>query len=439
MRKYTIEATEENVLESMEHDVLNRSEDVRDFITMLDMIDYNAFISVDAAWGEGKTFFVRQVELTMKYYNKKVFKKGIGEEEKTAFQGNKVLGNLQLEHTYLPIYFDAWLYDNHVNALMALLMVAIKQSGKLVDTTQKKDNMASVASILDSIRFWNSSNWSNLLETTRGEDILKEALLLDEVRQKVKDVFHEILAEEAEKLVIFIDELDRCKPTFAIEILESIKHYFDDERILFVVSVNKSQLIHTISRYYGEQFDSTRYLNKFFDVNIQLPKANTKAYFDQLGLSTYENYWMKKLTNELQTYYSLSLRDTTRYFQKIVSIQEKWGERMGSDSWKVLTIFIPVICVLDIVDVAKKQRFLSGNGFDILEETILRSDVTRRFIVRLSGHLEESEENYQSGLKELKAIYEFVFRDAGNGGWYSGRIEIYSNLKRECLRICNNL
>ena len=71
MRKYTIEATEENVLESMEHDVLNRSEDVRDFITMLDMIDYNAFISVDAAWGEGKTFFVRQVELTMKYYNKK--------------------------------------------------------------------------------------------------------------------------------------------------------------------------------------------------------------------------------------------------------------------------------------------------------------------------------------------------------------------------------
>lgn len=112
---------------------------------------------------------------------------------------------------------------------------------------------------------------------------------------------------------------------------------------------------------------------------------------------------------------------------------------MGSDSWKVLTIFIPVICVLDIVDVAKKQRFLSGNGFDILEETILRSDVTRRFIVRLSGHLEESEENYQSGLKELKAIYEFVFRDAGKGGWYSGRIEIYSDLKRECLRICNNL
>ena len=48
-----------------------------------------------------------------------------------------------------------------------------------------------------------------------------------------------------------------------IEMLERIKHYFDDERVIFVVSLNKEQLIHTITSYYGSGFDATRYLNKF--------------------------------------------------------------------------------------------------------------------------------------------------------------------------------
>lgn len=84
----------------------------------------------------------------------------------------------------------------------------------------------------------------------------------------------DIQEEKAEKLVIFIDELDRCKPSFAIEMLERIKHYFDDERIIFVVSLNKEQLIHTISNYYGSEFDATRYLNRFFDISVNLPEIS---------------------------------------------------------------------------------------------------------------------------------------------------------------------
>ena len=57
--------------------------------------------------------------------------------------------------------------------------------------------------------------------------------------------------------------------------LERIKHYFDDDRIIFVVSVNKEQLIHTISNYYGTGFDSTGYLNKFFDLDAHLPELQT--------------------------------------------------------------------------------------------------------------------------------------------------------------------
>lgn len=235
MKRLTLEATDENILNSIKNNTLQRSEDVRDFLMMLDTIEYNAFISVDAAWGEGKTFFVRQTEMTMKYYHKKVFGQTIEVQEQEAFQKNKVLDTLELKHTYLPIYFDAWLYDNHTNALMALLMVAIKQGSKFVDTKIDNEKGEIIASILDSIQFWKSSNWSDLLEKTKGKNLIEEALLLEEVRLKVKEVFNELLVEDAEKLVIFIDELDRCRPTFAIEMLESIKHYFDDDRIIFVM------------------------------------------------------------------------------------------------------------------------------------------------------------------------------------------------------------
>ena len=134
MKKYNIEATDDNILNTIEVDQLHRSQDVKDFLYMLDTIEYNAFISVDAAWGEGKTFFVRQVELTMRYYNKKTFNKEISEQETYAFSKNNHLNNLELKHTYSPIYFDSWLYDNHPDVLMALLMVAIKQCNKYVNT-----------------------------------------------------------------------------------------------------------------------------------------------------------------------------------------------------------------------------------------------------------------------------------------------------------------
>lgn len=50
----------------------------------------------------------------------------------------------------------------------------------------------------------------------------------------MKQIFDEVIVEHAQKLVIFIDELDRCRPSFALEMLERLKHYFDDDRIILL-------------------------------------------------------------------------------------------------------------------------------------------------------------------------------------------------------------
>lgn len=120
--------------------------------------------------------------MTMQYYNKITFNKEITEGETNAFFGNNSLGDLKLKHTYYPIYFDSWLYNNHPNVLMALLMVAIKQCDKYIDTTINVGIMEKLAVILDSIQFWKISNWNNLVESFKSKNILEETLLLEEAK-----------------------------------------------------------------------------------------------------------------------------------------------------------------------------------------------------------------------------------------------------------------
>ena len=440
MKKLTLEATDENVLESIRNDMMQRSRDVRDFLSMLDTIDNNAFISVDAMWGDGKTFFVRQVEMTMRYYNKITSNKEITQEEKDAFENNNILGNLKLEYTYLPIYFNSWLYDNYTDPLLSLLFVISKKCGNINTQLTKSisDRLKDVLSSASlSIPFLSLSG-EKLLEAVGDKDILEEIELAEDIRKKVKTIFDDVIVEKVDKLVIFIDELDRCRPGYALEMLERVKHYFDDERIIFVMSINKSQLIHTISKFYGNEFASSLYLNKFFDVSIQLPKAETGRYFDSCGIMDDQSYYIKMIANDLQKMYSLSLRDTTRYLQKIDGINKKKGDSL-SDDWMALIIFIPIVCILDIVNAEDKQNFLSGNGFEIIENLASKSEGMKRYLDKLNLKSDENQDSFSAGMAELKSIYEFGFSGGNVSGWYEGHLEISRDIANECLRICNNV
>lgn len=86
------------------------------------------------------------------------------------------------------------------------------------------------------------------------------------------------LKENNQKLVVIIDELDRCKPTFAIQTLEVVKHLFDVDNIVFLFAVDIQQLSHSISSVYGQGFDSVGYLCRFFDYIAKMPEPNISNY-----------------------------------------------------------------------------------------------------------------------------------------------------------------
>ncbi|MFM9433253.1 hypothetical protein ACFDR9_000288 [Janthinobacterium sp. CG_23.3] len=75
-------------------------------------------------------------------------------------------------------------------------------------------------------------------------------------------------------LFIFVDELDRCRPNYAIELLEGIKHLFGVPGIFFVVATNLKQLGESTKAIYGNEFDGHLYLKRFFDLEYSLPEPD---------------------------------------------------------------------------------------------------------------------------------------------------------------------
>jgi hypothetical protein len=80
-------------------------------------------------------------------------------------------------------------------------------------------------------------------------------------------------------IVFIIDELDRCRPSYAVELLEQIKHIFSVPDVIFVLSIDKIQLGHAVCGFYGsDNIDSEEYLRRFIDIEYSIPKPPTRQY-----------------------------------------------------------------------------------------------------------------------------------------------------------------
>ncbi len=140
------------------------------------------------------------------------------------------------------------------------------------------------------------------------------------VKQDAQDTASEPEAGVVPRLVFIVDELDRCRPLFALAVLERIKHIFGVPKVSFVLVANVNELGKCIRQVYGA-VDVERYLEKFFEIRAQLPddtatgiRAKVGRYarhlFDQLGLPRdgyYDQAFLQELTRLAESE-NLSLR-----------------------------------------------------------------------------------------------------------------------------------
>lgn len=90
----------------------------------------------------------------------------------------------------------------------------------------------------------------------------------------------------SQKLVIIIDELDRCRPDYAIRLLERVKHFFEIKGVMFVIAIDGRNLHEAVRSVYGESVDGERYLRRFFDLELYLPEPDSLG-FNQLLRRSY--------------------------------------------------------------------------------------------------------------------------------------------------------
>lgn len=167
------------------------------------------------------------------------------------------------------------------------------------------------------------------------------------VSNLAKRFFDTLIIERGDRLVFFIDELDRCKPNYAIGMLERIKHYFDDERVTFIFSISLSQLQHTVNRFYGSGFDATRYLDKFFDLRISLPPINYDRYLEQrFGINGHGI--IDIICIETAKYFNFSLRETERYIRQF-RIARKAADSIASGYSEQNAVLFSVIHFIPII------------------------------------------------------------------------------------------
>lgn len=136
---------------------------------------------------------------------------------------------------------------------------------------------------------------------------------------------------------IFIDELDRCRPTYAIEMLETIKHLFDLKNIVFVVATDTNQLQHSIKVVYGNDFNADGYLGRFFHRRLTLATPDRKLFirtlpqFENICDYIISNDWeyapfyydqddIAELLANFFNFHDLNLRSTEKIIDQLASI-----------------------------------------------------------------------------------------------------------------------
>ncbi len=421
MNKIEMKSTTENIINMLDKNAIGRNQYVATFLEMLDNVDENFTIFINGNWGTGKTFLVKQIYTLLTYYNEYIKEelKGYNTQLDQVLQKDS-FKDLKLEKNFVPIYYNAWNNDSHIDPINSIIFNIIKEHDILKDyQKESSDVIDKIASVLDMANIWSNGSVKELVSTFKRKDIIPEITTMENLKETLNLLLDKLLVERGDKLVIFVDELDRCNPIYSIKLLERIKHFFDHENIIFVFSVNENELTNTISNYYGQNFDSHRYLNKFFDISIDLPKVNISNYMEYLGIERNSKYFNKTI-HEIIEYYNFTMRDCIRYYQSLKIIEDLAGNCSNygfSDDrgYNMIKMFIlPALMAIKIIDLKGYIKIINGNGFDIFFNIINNVDILNRgigFYMKKDKDGNISEEKYKEQFLEM---YNAIFNNNSN-------------------------
>lgn len=456
MKSFELKPTEENLLSAYKNDQIGRNTDIHAFVDILNSLEDSCSIALDGAWGSGKTFFVKQAKMILESCSPIESKNEYSEEVKTVWK-NYHSGREPEFQAQLCVYYDAWENDNDGDPILSLVYSILQQVDE--ETPFPKDNkiFEKVAALADCIT---GKSTTAVLESMKSDSVLDDLRKSKSVHSTIAEFLDHLLDERANRLIVIIDELDRCKPDYAVRVLEKIKHYFDNERITFVFAVNVQELQHTISSYYGSHFDSCRYLDRFFDLRIALPPANLQRYYQSIDFQS-DYYTVDFVCKKIIEKFHFSLREISRFLKamKIAEYELTHSDRFSFSDPEQLTAriceiyLVPLLIALEISDMNAYTQLISGQNPEKMIELCewidssysghFRDFLTRDEVYDNAPENEKKDKKVVTLKEKVTAVYEAIFvksytaRDDYHG--FVGNCEFKAETKTYLLRLVSML
>ena len=423
------------LLDSIERNRLGRNAFLREFLSFLASIEDPCAVALDAAWGSGKTFFVKSAKLILEYLNPKI-------------ESDFTIDSFDIPNAtkILPVYYDAWANDNAYDPLLSLILTIaddehINQQKYFEKDSPLKEKLEAIASVFNGATVGATvgaavgAATGNPASAVKGAEVgaevgAKAGSVVDAARKvskAMKEVkkpenplnktetekaiekdireFLEICKNEvADRMVIFIDELDRCRPSFAVQLLERIKHYFHIDNVIFVLAVNSEQLVHTVRAFYGQDFDANRYLDRFFDFRVGLPPADVMDYLNELQRpkkdpDQTENQAQDQAGDQKQQIYSVDIvRALTEQYRLSLREVEKLCRALKTAGGNPDTrrkfaaendqgrkafcyyVLLPVIYTLKMTNLEQYNKFIEGSASQPLRDIFVKNEAAATYI-----------------------------------------------------------
>ncbi|MBM4946254.1 hypothetical protein HYO28_22655 [Vibrio parahaemolyticus] len=360
---------------SSEKDLFHRKQFGDRLYNLINNSDENLVLALDAQWGEGKSTFIKMWSSENRY---------------------------KQEPPLETIYFDAFENDYQKEPFLALASEIYELLEDKAESKKKefKEKAAQVfktfsrgviktgirlgtAGVIDGTMLDQAEKDISTLVSEQVDSIISSKFESSKADKLALKNFREFLSDIAlnhtpgKRIVFVIDELDRCRPDFALDLLENIKHLFSVSGITFLLVMNRKQLEESVKCRYGEGIDSVTYLQKFINVWLSLPRSSGKYQQDDgtkylrtsLDLMSegrrIHNETSAQMLKSLVKHIKPSFRDIERILTYFAIIENSRNEAMNEFYQDIMA----TVCFMKVVNPRMLDAIIGkrASGLELLE------------------------------------------------------------------------
>ena len=357
--------------------------------------DSNFCLAINGAWGSGKSFVL-----------------GLIEEK------------LSKKEEYIVIKYDAWentFYSDPLIAILSCVIDGIEGKLYLVERREEKikkaakaganalaklsSKIAKLKAAIDGIKEIIKS-FHNPIDTVALSDFKSYQRLLKDTKEILNEVTQAgEYRQRQTKLIVLVDEIDRCLPDEQLKILERLHHLFDVKNCAVIVAMNQSSITATIHTLYG--ISGNDYLRKFFDLTFKLP-LSAEVYLSarlnellemisKIGKLKGDFIGAAKIAYDCLRFgakkplHRANNRDLDRYTNSLYAVIEQF-------SWDRLNPYYLFFIIIALYI----RKFLSSSFLDYMEICSNQQAV-----------IEQRERENPERLYQIKPFYDYIFDHLG--------------------------